>query len=259
MPKKDAVNPENDWPAYGKLEFRKVQLRYRKELPPILDNISFVVKPGEHIGIVGRTGAGKSSLIVALFRLVEISAGKIKIDDIDITKVNLELLRSKLSIIPQDPVLFNGTIRSNLDPFKQYSDSEIWSALEKTKLKEKVKTISGQLDAFVEVGGNNLSVGERQLFCLSRALLRNAKVLVLDEATAAVDPETETAVQSTIQNEFSTCTTLTIAHRLKTVVSCDRIIVMSNGQIIEFDAPSVLLSNSNSEFSKMMAATNKAI
>ncbi|XP_012144503.1 ATP-binding cassette sub-family C member 5 isoform X3 [Megachile rotundata] len=259
IPKKDAVNPANDWPAYGKLEFRKVQLKYRKELPPILDNISFVVKPGEHIGIVGRTGAGKSSLIVALFRLVEISAGKIKIDDIDISKVNLELLRSKLSIIPQDPVLFNGTIRSNLDPFKQYSDSEIWSALEKTKLKEKVKTISGQLDAFVEVGGNNLSVGERQLFCLSRALLRNAKVLVLDEATAAVDPETETAVQSTIQNEFSNCTTLTIAHRLKTVVSCDRIIVMRNGQIIEFDAPSVLLSNSNSEFSKMMAATNKAI
>ncbi|XP_076163958.1 ATP-binding cassette sub-family C member 5-like isoform X3 [Ptiloglossa arizonensis] len=254
-----ADKPPNEWPTRGKLEFHKVQLRYRKELPLILNNISFAVKAGEHIGIVGRTGAGKSSLIVALFRLVNICGGKIKIDGVDIAKVNLELLRSKLSIIPQDPVLFSGTLRTNLDPFKRHNDSELWSALEKTQLKEKVIRMPGQLDAFVEVGGNNLSVGERQLFCLTRALLRNTKVMVLDEATAAVDPETEVAVQNTIQNEFSNCTVLTIAHRLNTVVLCDRVIVMKDGQITEFDAPSVLLSNPNSEFSKMLALTDKTI
>ncbi|XP_061939322.1 ATP-binding cassette sub-family C member 5 isoform X6 [Apis cerana] len=253
------IDLPDQWPIDGELEFCKVELKYRKSLPPALNNISFIIKPGEHIGIVGRTGAGKSSLIIALFRLVEISAGKIKIDGIDIAKVKLKLLRTKLSIIPQDPVLFNGTIRSNLDPFKQFSDSEIWSVLEKTQLKEKVQVMPGQLDAPIEVEGKNLSVGERQLFCLSRALLRSAKILVLDEATAAVDPETEIAVQNTIQNEFSNTTILTIAHRLKTVISCDRIIVMKNGQIIEFDAPSVLLSNSNSEFSKMMTSAEKNI
>ncbi|XP_076687192.1 ATP-binding cassette sub-family C member 5-like isoform X2 [Andrena cerasifolii] len=256
---KATINPANEWPTNGKLEFHKVQLRYRKELPPVLNNISFVINAGEHIGIVGRTGAGKSSLIVALFRLVQISAGNIKIDNVDIAKVKLELLRSKLSIIPQDPVLFSGTVRSNVDPFKQYDDSVIWSALEKTQLKEKVKAMPGQLDASVEVGGSNLSVGERQLLCLTRALLRNTKMMILDEATAAVDPETEVAVQSTIQNEFSDCTVLTIAHRLKTVVSCDRIMVMKDGQIIEFDTPSTLLSNSNSEFSRMLASADKAI
>ncbi|OAD53879.1 Multidrug resistance-associated protein 5, partial [Eufriesea mexicana] len=255
--KEDPISPPDQWPTDGILEFHEVELKYRKELPSVLDNISFIIKSGEHIGIVGRTGAGKSSLIVALFRLVEISAGKIKIDGIDIAKVKLELLRSKLSIIPQDPVLFSGTIRSNLDPFKQFNDSQIWSVLEKTYLKEKVQIMSGQLDAIVEFGGNNFSVGERQLLCLSRALLRNTKVLVLDEATAAVDPETEIAVQNTIQKEFSSSTVLTIAHRLKTVISCDRIAVMKNGQIIEFDAPSVLLLNSNSEFSKMMTSTEK--
>ncbi|XP_053972249.1 ATP-binding cassette sub-family C member 5-like isoform X1 [Hylaeus volcanicus] len=256
---KDAENPPNEWPTHGKLEFHEVQLRYRKELPLILNNISFTIKAGEHIGIVGRTGAGKSSLIVALFRLVEACAGKIKIDGVDIAKVSLELLRSKLSIIPQDPVLFSGSIRSNLDPFNKHSDLDLWSALEKTRLKEKVILMSGQLDAFVEVGGNNMSVGERQLLCLTRALLRNTKVMILDEATAAVDPETEVAVQNTIQNEFSHCTVLTIAHRLKTVVSCDRVIVMKNGQIIEFDAPSVLMSNPNSEFTKMIASADKVV
>lgn len=253
----DPIEPPEEWPTEGKLEFRNVQLRYRKELPPVLNNISFVINSGEHTGIVGRTGAGKSSLIVALFRLVEISAGRIRIDGVDISKVKLKVLRNGLSIIPQDPVLFGGTIRSNLDPFNQYSDSETWRALEKTQLKEKVQAMPGQLDASVDVGGNNLSVGERQLLCLSRALLRNAKVLILDEATAAVDPETETAVQNTIRNEFSKYTVLTIAHRLKTVFSCNRVIVMRHGQIIEFDAPNILLSNPNSEFSKMVASSQK--
>ncbi|XP_078051143.1 ATP-binding cassette sub-family C member 5-like isoform X2 [Augochlora pura] len=256
---KTPENPSNEWPTYGKLEFHKVQLSYRKDLAPVLNNISFAINAGEHIGIVGRTGAGKSSLIVALFRLVEISSGKIKIDDVDVAKINLDTLRSKLSIIPQDPILFSGTIRSNLDPFKECNDLDIWDALEKTKMKEKVKSMPGLLDAPVEVEGNNLSVGERQLLCLTRALLRNSKIIILDEATAAVDPETEECVQTTIQNEFLHCTVLTIAHRLKTVISCDRIIVMKNGRILEFDKPSILSSNPDSEFSKMLALAEKAI
>ncbi|XP_047348437.1 ATP-binding cassette sub-family C member 5-like isoform X6 [Vespa velutina] len=258
-PKESLIKVDENWPSSGKIQFKNVQMKYRKELPLVLINISFTVKTGEKIGIVGRTGSGKSSLTVALFRLVEICGGVIKIDSVDISKIELQLLRNKLSIIPQDPVLFNGTIRSNLDPFKKYSDTEIWSALEKSQLKEKVKLMNGQLEAFVECGGNNFSVGEKQLLCLTRALLRNSKILILDEATAAVDPETETAIQDTIQNEFAECTVLTIAHRLQTIMKYDKILVMKNGSILELDTPTNLLSNPNSEFSKMMAVIRKTV
>ncbi|CAL1686666.1 unnamed protein product [Lasius platythorax] len=252
-----ALKPADDWPSRGKIEFKAVQLRYREELPLVLIDVSFSIKAGEKIGIVGRTGSGKSSLVVALFRLVEICEGIIKIDGIDISKLELDVLRSKLSIIPQDPILFGGTIRSNLDPFQQHADCDIWSALEKTQMKDRVSLMPGNLDASVGFGGNNLSVGERQLLCLSRALLHSAKMLILDEATAAVDPETEATVQNTLQNEFADCTVLTIAHRLQTVVTCNRILVMSDGKVVEFDAPTVLLSRPDSEFSKLMAATDK--
>ncbi|XP_072749399.1 ATP-binding cassette sub-family C member 5-like isoform X2 [Anoplolepis gracilipes] len=252
-----AFKPADDWPSRGKIEFKAVQLRYREELPLVLIDVSFNVKAGEKIGIVGRTGSGKSSLVVALFRLVEICEGIIKIDGIDVSKLELDVLRSRLSIIPQDPILFSGTIRSNLDPFQQHTDCDIWSALEKTQMKDRVSLMPGNLDASVGFGGNNLSVGERQLLCLSRALLHSAKVLILDEATAAVDPETEATVQNTLQNEFADCTVLTIAHRLQTVVTCNRILVMSDGKVIEFNTPAVLLSRPDSEFSKLMAATDK--
>ncbi|XP_011697102.1 PREDICTED: multidrug resistance-associated protein 5-like isoform X4 [Wasmannia auropunctata] len=252
-----ALKPADDWPSHGKIQFKAVQMRYREELPLILIDVSFDVKAGEKIGIVGRTGSGKSSLVVALFRLVEICEGVIKIDGIDISKLELDVLRSKLSIIPQDPILFSGTIRSNLDPFQQHADSDIWSALEKTQMKEKVSVMSGNLDASVGFGGNNLSVGERQLLCLARALLHSTKVLILDEATAAVDPETEATVQNTLQNEFADCTVLTIAHRLQTVISSNRILVMSEGKVVEFDAPATLLSRPDSEFSKLMAAADE--
>ncbi|XP_028048118.1 multidrug resistance-associated protein 5 isoform X5 [Monomorium pharaonis] len=252
-----ALKPADDWPSHGKIEFKAVQMRYREELPLILIDISFSIKAGEKIGIVGRTGSGKSSLVVALFRLVEICGGIIKIDGIDISKLELDILRSRLSIIPQDPILFSGTIRSNLDPFQRHTDHDIWSALEKTQMKEKVSLMLRNLDASVGFGGNNLSVGERQLLCLSRALLHSTKVLILDEATASVDPETEATVQNTLQNEFADCTVLTIAHRLQTVLTCNRILVMREGKIVEFDAPTTLLSHPDSEFSKLMAAADE--
>ncbi|XP_067211383.1 ATP-binding cassette sub-family C member 5 isoform X3 [Linepithema humile] len=252
-----AVKPADDWPSRGKIEFKAVRMRYREELPLVLIDVSFNIKAGEKIGIVGRTGSGKSSVVVALFRLVEICEGIIKIDGVDISKLELDTLRSRLSIIPQDPILFSGSIRSNLDPFNRHTDLDIWSALEKTQMKNKVSIMPGNLDASVGFGGNNLSVGERQLLCLTRALLHSTKVLILDEATAAVDPETEAAVQNTLQNEFADCTVLTIAHRLQTIVACDRILVMSDGKIVEFDAAATLLSQSNSAFSKLMDAADR--
>nr|CAD7397359.1 unnamed protein product [Timema cristinae] len=249
--------PMPDWPSKGTIKFQNVNLRYREGLPNVLEGININIRAGEKIGIIGRTGSGKSSLVTALFRLVELSGGKIKIDGEDISGISLQHLRSKLAVIPQDPVLFTGTIRSNLDPFTAYKDEEIWAVLEKTRLKDRVTSETGQLDCVV---GDNLSMGERQLLCLARALLKNTKILVLDEATAAVDPETEVIVQTTIQQEFSHCTVLTIAHRLSTVTSSDRILVMDRGQVVELGTPANLLSNPDSQFSRMLtAAQNGAV
>nr|QAA95907.1 ATP-binding cassette sub-family C member 2 [Diaphorina citri] len=241
-----------DWPRQGTIKFKNVSLRYRDNWPLVLANVSFRINHGENIGIVGRTGAGKSSLLVALFRLVELSSGQIKIDDFDIASVELETLRSRLSVIPQDPVLFNGTIRYNLDPFGRCHDTELWDALEKSHLKSKVVTMRSKLDS--DVQGDQLSLGEKQLLCLARALLRKTKILVLDEATASIDPETEMAIQSTIHLELRHCTVLLIAHRLSTVTSCDKVLVMDNGQVSEFDTPGNLLANPNTKFSQLMAA-----
>ncbi|XP_046735959.1 ATP-binding cassette sub-family C member 5-like [Diprion similis] len=254
--KERILQPPSGWPVAASIKFQNVSMAYGEGAPIILKNVSFTVDAGEKIGIIGRTGSGKSSLTIALFRLVELVEGKIEVDNVDISEISLSQLRTKISIIPQDPTLFNGTIRSNLDPFKLYTDTEIWQALEKTKLKNRVQSINGHLDGSVGFGGDNLSVGERQLLCLSRALLRKSKILVMDEATAAVDPETEIAVQTTIQQEFSTCTILIIAHRLQTVLSLDRVLVMNSGKILEFDKPYNLLKDSNSEFSKLMAGVN---
>uniref|UniRef100_A0A1B6CJL9 Uncharacterized protein n=1 Tax=Clastoptera arizonana TaxID=38151 RepID=A0A1B6CJL9_9HEMI len=246
--------PPNNWPQNGSIRFTNVSLRYRPNLPTVLKDVSFKIHAGEKIGIVGRTGSGKSSLTVALFRLVELSGGSIKIDHLDISTLDLDMLRSKLSIIPQDPVLFAGTVRSNLDPFSNYSDEELWLSLEKTTMKEKVNSLEGQLDAKIGHSGDNLSVGERQLLCLSRALLRKSKILVLDEATAAIDPDTEVAVQKTIQEEFKDCTVITIAHRLVTVLNCDRVLVMEHGKVVEFDKPSTLMERRDSKLSQLVSA-----
>ncbi|KAK3908120.1 ATP-binding cassette sub-family C member 11 [Frankliniella fusca] len=208
-------------------------------------------------GIVGRTGSGKSSLIVALFRLVEINSGRIKIDGVDTVDINLSILRDKISIIPQDPVVFSGTIRSNLDCKSKCNDMELWDVLEKTKLSEKIRSLPLKLDTPVKGGSCGLSGGECQLLCLARALLKSSKIVILDEATASIDPETEAAVQSTICEEFKTSTVLIIAHRLSTIKNCDRVLVMDAGKVIEFEEPKKLLENPNSVFYKMMTLSSQ--
>ncbi|XP_038051020.1 multidrug resistance-associated protein 5-like [Patiria miniata] len=249
-----STKPPSSWPSEGRITVRNLKMRYRQNLPLVLRGLSFEIRPREKVGIVGRTGSGKSSLGVALYRLVEKAYGSIMIDGTDIGQIGLYDLRSKLSIIPQDPVLFIGTIRYNLDPTGQFNDEEVWKALEKTYMKETISGLDQQLEAPVVENGENFSVGERQLLCMARALLRNSKILILDEATAAIDTETDSLVQQTIRQAFTDCTILTIAHRLNTILDSDRILVLSDGRLVEFDTPSKLLANPASYFSAMMAA-----
>nr|XP_029724825.1 multidrug resistance-associated protein 1-like isoform X4 [Aedes albopictus] len=244
-------NLPRDWPEQGRVEFQDFQVRYREGLELVLKGITFAVEGGEKVGIVGRTGAGKSSLTLALFRIIESAGGKIVIDGQDISKLGLHALRSRLTIIPQDPVLFSGTLRINLDPFNIHSDEDIWKALEHAHLKSFVKGLTAGINHEVSEGGENLSVGQRQLICLARALLRKTKVLILDEATAAVDLETDDLIQRTIRTEFKDCTVLTIAHRLNTIMDYDKVIILDKGQISEFAAPSELLQNKSSAFYSM--------
>ncbi|XP_045508072.1 ATP-binding cassette sub-family C member 4-like [Colias croceus] len=238
------------WPSEGRVVFQNVNLKYAPDEPPILKNLNIVIESGWKVGIVGRTGAGKSSLISALFRFAYID-GIITIDDIDTSLVARQNLRSKISIIPQEPVLFSATIRYNLDPFNIYSDNDIWRALEQVDMKSSVPS----LDFKVTEGGANFSVGQRQLMCLARAVLRSNKLLIMDEATANVDPQTDNFIQQTIRKQFASCTVLTIAHRLNTIMDSDRVLVMSSGEVAEFDHPYILLSNPNSHFTSMVKET----
>ncbi|WAR09782.1 MRP1-like protein [Mya arenaria] len=226
-----------DWPSKGEIQLCSYSTRYREGLPLI--------------GIVGRTGAGKSSLTLALFRLIEPSSGKIIIDGRDVSRLGLADLRSRLTILPQEPVLFSGSLRMNLDPMDEQSDSDVWDSLEHAHLKTFVEELPTRLEYEVGEGGQNLSVGQRQLVCLARSLLRRGKILVLDEATAAVDLETDALIQDTIRQEFKDCTVLTIAHRLNTVIDYDRILVLSEGEVKEFDNPQNLLQDTRSIFYSM--------
>ena len=245
-------DPSKDiWPSNGKIELTNLEMRYRERLPLVLKGVNLSFKPGEKIGIVGRTGSGKSSLTLSLFRIAEASGGNIKIDEEDISKLGLGTLRSALTIIPQDPVLFSGTMRLNLDPFSQHNDRDIWNALELAHLRSYATSLPGGLDYIVSEGGSNLSVGQRQLLCLARACLRKTKILFLDEATAAVDLETDDLIQATIKNEFASCTILTIAHRINTIMDSDKVVVMDDGKVLEFDSPGNLLLNNNSVFYSM--------
>mmetsp|Transcript_9777 Transcript_9777/g.10517 ORF Transcript_9777/g.10517 Transcript_9777/m.10517 type:complete len:479 (+) Transcript_9777:1-1437(+) len=232
------------WPSQGKIVFENVNMRYRENLPLVLKDCSFTVSPREKIGVVGRTGAGKSSLVTVLLRLVELEAGDILIDDINIRSIGLNTLRSVMAVIPQDPVLFSGTVRSNLDPFRRYEEGDLWDILHRTRLSEHIHS----LEDVVQENGSNFSVGQRQLLCIARALLSKAKIIIMDEATAAVDLETDAAIQKAIRTEFADATCLTVAHRLNTIMDSDKVLVMDAGHVAEFDTPQRLLENESSMF-----------
>eukprot|EP01135_Chromosphaera_perkinsii_P005378 Nk52_evm59s343 gene=Nk52_evmTU59s343 len=243
--------PASNWPQKGVVEISNLVCAYAPGLPAVLKNISMKSNRMEKIGVVGRTGAGKSSLMLVLFRLVEPECGYIKIDNVDISTIGLDDLRSKLSIIPQDPVLFTGTIRSNLDPFHEHDDVEVWTSLKRCHLHPIIHALPEQLEAPVTENGENFSVGQRQLLCLARALLKKSKVLVMDEATANVDVGTDALIQTTIRTEFVDSTVFAIAHRLKTVIDYDRVVVMDKGKIMEMDSPAVLINDPNTIFHSM--------
>lgn len=264
----DDNRPDPSWPPKGKVEFKSLSIAYKTGPldeegnhtygEPVLRKVSGVIKPREKIGIVGRTGAGKSTLITALFRLVEPVHGTILIDGVDICKIGLTDLRTKLSIIPQQPVLFIGDVRYNVDPFNEKTDDDIWHALKLVGLGDYIGSLPKKLSAPVEENGQNFSVGQRQLLAMARALLRNAHILLLDEATAAVDNETDAMIQKMVRKNFSDRTVITIAHRLNTIMDYDRIMVLDKGKLVEFDSPAKLLENPKSIFSSMVEATGPA-
>eukprot|EP00173_Palmaria_palmata_P005031 Plantae.Rhodophyta-Palmaria_palmata.ctg808.p1 GENE.Plantae.Rhodophyta-Palmaria_palmata.ctg808~~Plantae.Rhodophyta-Palmaria_palmata.ctg808.p1 ORF type:complete len:559 (+),score=116.80 Plantae.Rhodophyta-Palmaria_palmata.ctg808:177-1679(+) len=257
-----AIQPENDlleggdvvWPSEGVIDIRDVKMRYREGLDLVLKGVSLKIGAGEKVGIVGRTGSGKSSLMLVLLRLVEVSGGSITIDGIDVAELGLDDVRSNITIIPQDPVLFSGTVRFNLDPFGKYSEAELWDALAKSHLKEYVQQFEGGLDAMVTEYGENISAGQKQLICLTRALLRKSKVLIMDEASSSLDYETDRLLQQSIQDNMSEATILTIAHRLWTLTKCDKILVMKDGLVAEFGSPESLLDKDESHLKFLVSA-----
>uniref|UniRef100_A0A8C8Z7C8 ATP-binding cassette sub-family C member 8 n=2 Tax=Lemuriformes TaxID=376915 RepID=A0A8C8Z7C8_PROSS len=245
--------PKN-WPDRGKIQIQNLSVRYDSSLKPVLKHVNALISPGQKIGICGRTGSGKSSFSLAFFRMVDMFEGRIIIDGIDISKLPLHTLRSRLSIILQDPVLFSGTIRFNLDPEKKCSDSTLWEALEIAQLKLVVKALPGGLDAIITEGGENFSQGQRQLFCLARAFVRKTSIFIMDEATASIDMATENILQKVVMTAFADRTVVTIAHRVHTILSADLVIVLKRGAILEFDKPDTLLSQKDSVFASFVRA-----
>jgi len=235
-------------------------MRYRSETPLVLKGLNVRIEGGSRVGVVGRTGSGKSSLLLVLMRIVEPALSEdeedyvapIMIDDVDVLRIGLTELREKIAIIPQNPVLFSGTIRSNMDPFDQHSDEAIWNALEGCSMKEAIEEMPDLLQSKVAEYGENLSQGQRQLLCLGRALLKQCRILLLDEATSSVDYETDKDIQTTLREAFKGCTVLTIAHRVNTIMDSDKILVMDDGLVAEYAAPQELLANKDSHFAEIV-------
>jgi ATP-binding cassette subfamily C (CFTR/MRP) protein 1 len=256
--------PENDpphgaWPTKGEIEIKHASMRYR-DGPMVLKDLSLSIAGGEKIGVVGRTGSGKSSLMVVLFRISELEAdgGQILIDGVDVGKIGTTTLRLNLSIIPQDPVMFSNTIRYNLDPFRTASEEELWNVLKKVQMAEVIAVLPKGLEELVSEGGENFSQGQRQLLCIARSLLRKPKILIMDEATASIDNTTDGHIQSMIRENFADATILTIAHRLNTIMDSDRVLVLDQGTIAEFDTPKALLEKKNGVFRALVDQSDKA-
>ncbi|CAM6100669.1 unnamed protein product [Calypogeia fissa] len=248
----EKTKPAPTWPDHGTIVMENLKLRYQPQAPLVLKGINVTIKGGHKVGVVGRTGSGKSTILLALFRLVEAAEGVVLIDNIDIKTLGLNDLRSRLSIIPQDPTLFDGTVRSNLDVLEEHLDAEIWEALEKCQLASNVKELKGKLDAPVLENGENWSLGQRQLFCLGRVLLKRTQILVLDEATASVDAQTDAVMQKIIRKEFDNSTVISIAHRIPTVMDSNKVLVLDAGKVREYASPSTLLDNPHSLFSSLV-------
>ncbi|KAJ3307775.1 hypothetical protein HDU76_004381, partial [Blyttiomyces sp. JEL0837] len=253
-------DPSTDvWPSKGAISIKNLEVRYPSRPDhPVIKDLTLDIKPGEKVGIVGRTGSGKSTLLTVLFRLVEPTSGSILIDDVDISTLGLKTLRSRLQIITQEPVLFAGTVRSNFDIEGRFSDNEIWDVLEIIGQKEYVSNLPEKLDAAIAANGENLSVGQRQLFCLGRAILYRSHILFLDEATASVDQAADALIQASIRTHFAEATVVSIAHRLNTVAGLDRVLVLDDGKMIEFDAPLTLLKKEGGLFKSLAEATGPA-
>jgi ABC-type multidrug transport system fused ATPase/permease subunit len=252
------IEAPSDWPSDGEIRFENVVMPYLPGQPPVLKGINFSIREGEKIGVVGRTGAGKSSLIVALYRLAEITGGHITVDNIDCSTVNLHKLRSSMAIIPQEPVMFSGNLRYNLDPFNKHDDKTLLDVLHKCLLGDVVRGSKDGLYAKVEMMGSNFSLGTQQLICLARAMLNPSPILLLDEATAALDSDTNAAVAQVLKDHFSDRTIFTIAHRLDTIIDSDRILVMNAGVVAEYDTPHTLLEDPNSIFYELCLNTGAA-
>ena len=247
--------PPQNWPLKGRVEVKDLEIKYSKDGDPVIKGVSFVIEPFTKTGVVGRTGAGKSTITAALFRMIEPSRGCIVVDDVNTSEIGLEDLRRRLAIIPQDPVLFSGTVRANLDPFNEYDDKSIWDVLDSVNMKPAISKLQQGLEAKVEPNGENFSTGQRQLLCLARAMLRHSRVLVMDEATANVDMESDQLIQKAIRKDFTESTIITVAHRLNTVIDYDKVLVLDRGRVVEYGAPYDLLQNRDGVFSQMVDQT----
>ncbi|XP_012848692.1 PREDICTED: ABC transporter C family member 3 isoform X1 [Erythranthe guttata] len=249
----ESNRPRSNWPILGEVRIQDLQVQYGPHMPFVLRGLTCTFFGGKRTGIVGRTGSGKSTLIQTLFRIVEPTIGQILIDGVNISSIGLHDLRSRLSIIPQDPTMFEGTVRTNLDPLEEHTDEQIWEVLDKCQLGDEVRRKAGKLDSAVSENGENWSVGQRQLVCLGRVLLKRSRVLVLDEATASVDTATDNLIQQTLKKHFTDSTVITIAHRITSVIDSDMVLVLDNGLVKEYDSPEKLLEDKSSSFSKLVA------